>query len=126
MTDLPAPRFPPRAARRPEPETLPAASSPATVPPADGQHQLPEAASALRASTAPAQLPAQFGRYRLEKLLGKGGMGAVYLAHDTQLDRPVALKVPTFGPDDGGLRERFFREARAAATLQHPNLCPVF
>jgi hypothetical protein len=34
--------------------------------------------------------------------------------------------VPTFGPDDGGLRERFFREARAAATLHHPNLCPVF
>jgi hypothetical protein len=53
-------------------------------------------------------------------------MGAVYLAHDTQLDRPVALKVPTFGPGEEGLRERFFREARAAAALRHPNLCPVF
>jgi predicted Ser/Thr protein kinase len=86
---------------------------------------LPEAAASLRAGTVPPQLPARFGRYRLEKLLGKGGMGSVYLAHDTQLDRKVALKVPTFGPDDDGLRERFFREARAAATLHHPNLCPV-
>src|SRR5205807_9832110 len=86
----------------------------------------PQAGSAVRSGLAPAHLPVMFGRYRLERLLGKGGMGAVYLAHDTQLDRHVALKVPSFGPDDGGLRERFFREARAAATLSHPNLCPVF
>jgi hypothetical protein len=54
-------------------------------------------------------------------------MGSVYLAQDVQLDRPVALKVPNFGLNDGSrLRERFFREARAAATLSHPNLCPVY
>jgi serine/threonine protein kinase len=54
-------------------------------------------------------------------------MGAVYLAHDTQLDRPVALKVPSFGPEeDSTLRDRFYREARAAATLQHPSICPVY
>jgi serine/threonine protein kinase/Tfp pilus assembly protein PilF len=54
-------------------------------------------------------------------------MGAVYLAHDAQLDRPVALKIPRFGlnpaPKD---EERFLREARAAAMLSHPNLCPVY
>jgi hypothetical protein len=72
-------------------------------------------------------LPEQFGRYRVVRPLGRGGMGSVYLAHDPQLDRPVALKVPHFGPGDGpDIRERFFREARAAATLAHPNVCPVY
>src|SRR5947209_3603890 len=72
------------------------------------------------------QLPAPFGRYRLLRLLGQGGMGSVYLAHDSQLDRQVALKVPSFGADaDATLKERFFVEARSAATLLHANLCPV-
>jgi serine/threonine protein kinase/HEAT repeat protein len=54
-------------------------------------------------------------------------MGSVYLAHDTQLDRRVALKVPHIDPDGSPLAlERFYREARAAATLHHPNLCPVY
>jgi hypothetical protein len=54
-------------------------------------------------------------------------MGAVYLAQDSQLDRPVALKVPHFTAEDGPLvMERFRREARAAATLRHPNVCPVY
>jgi predicted Ser/Thr protein kinase len=70
-------------------------------------------------------LPEQFGRYRVTKQIGKGGMGSVYLAHDTQLDRSVALKVPHFGVDSPEVLERFAREARAAATLSHPNICPV-
>ena len=54
-------------------------------------------------------------------------MGDVYLADDTQLDRPVALKIPRFSDDrDDELIERFYREARAAATVRHPNLCPVY
>jgi hypothetical protein len=54
-------------------------------------------------------------------------MGAVYLAHDTQLDRPVALKMPHFSAADGPQTvERFYREARAAATVRHPNVCPVY
>jgi predicted Ser/Thr protein kinase len=75
----------------------------------------------------PPPLPAPFGRYTLNKLLGRGGMGAVYLAHDRQLDRPVALKIPRFGVNPSVEdEERFLREARAAAMLSHPNLCPVY
>jgi tRNA A-37 threonylcarbamoyl transferase component Bud32 len=73
-------------------------------------------------------LPERFGRYRVSRCLGQGAMGAVYLADDTQLDRPVALKIPKFAADGGDseLIERFYREARAAATLRHSNLCPVY
>ena len=72
------------------------------------------------------RLPEQFGRYRILKQLGKGGMGTVYLAHDCQLDRDVALKVPDFTAEDNpSILWRFYHEARAAAVLNHPNLCPV-
>ena len=72
-------------------------------------------------------LPEHFGRYQILRTLGKGGMGSVYLALDTQLGRQVALKVPHFSPDDGPeVLERFDREARAAAMLDHPNVCPIF
>jgi serine/threonine protein kinase len=74
----------------------------------------------------PDKLPVSFGRYRLVKLLGKGGMGSVYLAHDSQLDRSVALKVPQLDEDSGSpIRERFFTEARAAAALNHPHICRI-
>ena len=72
-------------------------------------------------------MPEQFGRYRIVKKLGQGGMGAVYLAHNTILDRRVALKIPRFRPDDSSdSLGRFYREARAAATIDHPNICPVY
>jgi len=72
-------------------------------------------------------LPRQFGRYRVEKLLGTGAMGAVYLAHDTQLARPVALKVPRLsGHEDSDIVNRLLREAKAAANLNHPNICRVY
>jgi hypothetical protein len=75
----------------------------------------------------PPSLPEQFGRYRILRRLGRGGMGTVYLAHDTQLDRRVALKVPHLRPgNDRDLLRRFEREARAASTLDHPNLCRVY
>jgi serine/threonine-protein kinase len=66
------------------------------------------------------------GRYRIERELGRGGMGAVYLARDVRLDRLVALKVlpPEFAAD-AALRERFLRETRTAASFSHPNIVPV-
>ena len=71
--------------------------------------------------------PDEFGRYAIKKELGKGAMGAVFLARDTQLDRDVALKVPTFSDKSpANMIERFYREARSAATLTHPNICPVY
>jgi predicted Ser/Thr protein kinase len=79
------------------------------------------------APTAPAELPEQFGRYRIVKRLGQGGMGSVYLARDSQLDRQVALKVPLFSAADGPeVLERFIREAQAAAAIHHANICPVY
>jgi serine/threonine-protein kinase len=66
------------------------------------------------------------GRYSLERELGRGGMGVVYLAQDVRLDRQVALKLlpPTFAAQ-AALRERFMREARTAAGLSHPNIVPI-
>jgi serine/threonine protein kinase len=72
-------------------------------------------------------IPNPFGRYKINRLLGRGGMGSVYLGHDTSLDRPVAIKVPAFGTaPTAGQKERFFREARAVSALHHPNICQVF
>ena len=69
----------------------------------------------------------QFGRYLIKELLGKGAMGSVYLAHDSQLDRRVAIKIPSFrGGDWEETVHRFFREARAMANVHHPNLCPIY
>jgi formylglycine-generating enzyme required for sulfatase activity/serine/threonine protein kinase len=70
-------------------------------------------------------LPQQFGRYRIARKLGQGGMGAVYLARDTKLDRTVALKVCTL-VDSAKAMQRFQREAKAAAALRHQNICPVY
>lgn len=68
-----------------------------------------------------------FGRYHIERTLGQGAMGVVYLAHDGDLDRKVALKIPRFSEADApDIIERFYREARSAAALQHRNICPLF
>ncbi len=65
--------------------------------------------------------------YRIERLLGRGGMGVVYLAHDLRLDRNVALKLlsPELA-DEHGFRERFLRESRLAASLDHENVIPIY
>ena len=67
------------------------------------------------------------GRYSLERELGRGGMGVVYLAREVRLDRPVAVKLlPPAQARDAALRERFLREARTAAKLSHPHIVPIF
>lgn len=62
------------------------------------------------------------GRFQLIRTLGQGGFGRVYEAYDPQLDRSVALKVPTFGPGQERYSRRFMTEAKAAARLRHPNI----
>src|SRR5262249_37696626 len=59
--------------------------------------------------------------YRIERMLGAGGMGQVYKAYDSRLGRSVAIKVCV-----GQFNERFEREARAAAALNHPNVCTLY
>jgi serine/threonine-protein kinase len=66
------------------------------------------------------------GRYSLERELGRGGMGIVFLARDVALDRSVAIKLlPPAAGATAELRERFLREARTAARLSHPNIVPI-
>src|SRR5262249_43052767 len=71
--------------------------------------------------------PKLIGRYRIEKVLGKGGFGLVYLAHDDQLQRLVAVKVPharlISKPKDA---EAYLVEARTVANLDHPGIVPVY
>jgi serine/threonine-protein kinase len=67
------------------------------------------------------------GRYRVEDVLGRGGMASVYLARDAELERPVAVKVlAEHLADQAAFRDRFLREARLAAQLSHPNIVQVF
>jgi serine/threonine protein kinase/tetratricopeptide (TPR) repeat protein len=69
----------------------------------------------------------RLAHYRIISRLGAGGMGEVYRARDEQLDRDVAVKVlPASSFDDPTARARLVREARAAAALNHPNICTVF
>ena len=69
----------------------------------------------------------RIGRYHIKRMIGQGGMGVVYAAHDDRLDRLVAIKVvrPEALAADGA-RERFRREARAAARVSHPHICPLY
>jgi hypothetical protein len=70
---------------------------------------------------------AEIAGYRIEELAGRGGMGDVYRAFDTRLERPIALKLLSRGlADDETFRERLLRESRLAASLDHPNVVPIY
>ena len=68
----------------------------------------------------------RIGRYAINRKLGEGGMGIVYAAHDERLDRQVALKTMSALGTDETARSRFWREARAAARVNHPNICQIY
>src|SRR6478609_7445685 len=84
----------------------------------------PQAAPPVPADVTPQ--PERIGRYRVERVLGQGGFGLVYLAHDDQLQRLVAIKVPhrrlVSRSEDA---EAYLTEARTVAGLDHPNIVPV-
>lgn len=67
----------------------------------------------------------RLGRYRLDGLLARGGVGVVYVGHDLDTDRPVAVKVLPRSLDHGSKRERFLREARLAASVGHPHVVKI-
>src|SRR5687768_9300398 len=71
-------------------------------------------------------VPARVGHYVIDRKLGEGGMGVVYAAHDERLERTVALKMMSSLSDDETARRRFWREARAAASVNHPNICQLY
>ena len=77
--------------------------------------------------TAGTWLGTRLASYRVDELIGRGGMGEVYRAFDLRLERPVALKLLTAAlSDDERFRERMLRESRLAAGLDHPNVIPVY
>src|ERR1043165_7177182 len=67
------------------------------------------------------------GQYRIEALIGEGGMGSVYRALQPTLERYVAIKLlPAYFAHDGDFSQRFRREARAVAQLEQPNILPIY
>src|SRR5204862_3736248 len=71
------------------------------------------------------ELPRAVGTYTLTRYLGKGGMGVVYAARDDRLGREVAVKMIAGLSSDDAVK-RFWREARAAAAISHPNICQIY
>src|SRR5262245_34204552 len=86
-----------------------------------------DAARSALADNAAVQPGSFIGPYRIDSLLGVGGMGEVYRAHDTKLNRPVAIKIlpPAFANDPDRLA-RFRREGQVLASLNHPNIAAIY
>src|SRR5258706_9716596 len=72
------------------------------------------------------EIPARIGRYAIERKLGEGGMGVVYAARDDRLERTIAVKTLSAPASDETARQRMWREARAAASVNHPNVCQIY
>jgi serine/threonine protein kinase len=93
----------------------------------EGERWAADAAARLVATQPTLEPGALFGHYRIERFLAAGGMGQVYRARDTRLDRVVALKV--LSPElasDPHFRERFHREARVISQLDHAHICTLY
>jgi serine/threonine protein kinase/tetratricopeptide (TPR) repeat protein len=86
----------------------------------------PGPAPNLAATLAAESLPARIGHYAITGKLGQGGMGIVYAARDDRLERAVAIKTMSSLTGDEAARKRFWREARAAASVNHPNVCQLY
>jgi len=107
-------------------ETVAAAPQAPAVPPA-ADHTATAAPRPSCGSTPGLNIGQQLGHFRIERSLGAGGMGEVYLATDLALDRPVAIKVlPAAVARDVVSRERMVREARAQARITHPNVGHIY
>lgn len=112
------------------PDVVPAECPGAHQPPTT--HPAPPAAAAETVlaggeATTDAAIPDRLGRYRIVRVLGRGGMGCVYLGHDEELNRPVAVKVPRAGLiSTQALTESFLNEARTLASLEEAGVVPVY
>jgi eukaryotic-like serine/threonine-protein kinase len=93
----------------------------ATPPPSP-----PQSSSLGADPTLEVALPSRIGHYAIAHKLGEGGMGVVYAARDERLQRTVALKMMSSIANDDTARKRFWREARAAASVNHPNICQIY
>lgn len=107
------------------------AARPAGAPKSAREATTAVAAPAVAASPASRPDRATLGRYRIERQLGRGSMGTVYLGHDSQIGRPVAIKTMALsrefaGPELDEARARFFREAAMAGRLQHRDIVTIF
>ena len=86
----------------------------------------PHPSPSLPSTPPPERVPARIGHYRVARKIGQGGMGVVYEARDERLERSVALKTMSSLASDETARKRFWREARAAASVNHPNVCQLY
>jgi serine/threonine protein kinase/tetratricopeptide (TPR) repeat protein len=96
------------------------------TPPAPAAEVTPAAAAPTGADAARPRVPERLGHYAITRKLGEGGMGVVYEARDERLERTVALKTLPALSGDEVARKRLWREARAAASVNHPNICQIY
>ncbi|HEV8316137.1 MAG TPA: serine/threonine-protein kinase, partial [Vicinamibacterales bacterium] len=91
-----------------------------------GAASSPDSSRSDASDPARERVPVRIGHYAIIRKLGEGGMGVVYAARDERLHRTVALKTMSSLANDETARRRFWREARAAASVSHPNVCQIY